>query len=151
MICVRTKSLHITLEGDQQFCSSTRGSRLQREEFKRRHFKQTVFFSPFWFLGMTWVTGFFFCPSHAYVCYARFLQFKFCSFFFLNKKMNNKIEKAFFFIIAAVSYQTSASISILNLYKRWDISYSPGSLCSFCYLQFIANASGHHQMYGALN
>lgn len=60
MICVRTKSLHITLEGDQQFCSSTRGSRLQREEFKRRHFKQTVFFSPFWFLGMTWVTGFFF-------------------------------------------------------------------------------------------
>lgn len=151
MICVRTKSLHITLEGDQQFCYSTRGSRLQREEFKRRHFKQTVFFSPFWFLGMTWVTGFFFCPSHAYVCYARFLQFKFCSFFFLNKKMNNKIEKAFFFIIAAVSYQTSASISILNLYKRWDISYSPGSLCSFCYLQFIANASGHHQMYGALN
>lgn len=64
--------------------------------------------------------------------------------------MNNKIEKAFFFyfIIAAVSYQTSASISILNLYKRWDHSYSPGSLCSFCYLQFIANASGHHQMYG---
>lgn len=82
MICVRTKSLHITLEGDQHFCYSTRGSCLQREEFKRRHFKQTVFFSPFWFLGMTWVTGFFFCPSHAYVCYARFLQFKFCSFFF---------------------------------------------------------------------
>lgn len=80
MICVRTKSLHITLEGDQQFCYSTRGSCLQREEFKRRHFKKTVFFPPFWFLGITWVTGFFFCPSHAYVCYARFLQFEF-SFF----------------------------------------------------------------------
>lgn len=76
MICVRTKSLHITLEGDQHFCYSTRGSCLQREEFKRRHFKQTVFGND---LG-NWL--FFFCPSHAYVCYARFLQFKFCSFFF---------------------------------------------------------------------
>lgn len=51
MICVRTKSLHITLEGDQQFCYSTRGSRLQREEFKRRHFKQTVFFLPLLVFG----------------------------------------------------------------------------------------------------
>lgn len=100
MICVRTKSLHITLEGDQQFCYSIRGSCLQREEFKRRHFKKTVFFPPFWFLGMTWVTGFFFfCPSHAYVCYARFFQFKFCSFLFFNKKINNKIEKAFFVLL----------------------------------------------------
>lgn len=51
MICVRTKSLHITLEGDQHFCYSTRGSCLQREEFKRRHFKQTVFFLPLLVFG----------------------------------------------------------------------------------------------------
>lgn len=96
MICVRTKSLHITLEGDQQFCYSTRGSRLQREEFKRRHFKQTVFFSPFWFLGMTWVTGFFFLSFTCLCVLCKVPPIQILFFFFFNKKMNNKIEKAFF-------------------------------------------------------
>lgn len=102
MICVRTKSLHITLEGDQHFCYSTRGSCLQREEFKRRHFKQTVFPPPpFWFLGMTWVTGFFFFfVLHMLMCVMQgSSNSNFVLFFFFNKKMNNKIEKAFFVLL----------------------------------------------------
>lgn len=101
MICVRTKSLHITLEGDQHFCYSTRGSCLQREEFKRRHFKQTVSPPPpFWFLGMTWVTGFFFLSFTCLcvLCKVPPIQILFF-FFFFNKKMNNKIEKAFFVLL----------------------------------------------------
>lgn len=87
MICVRTKSLHITLEGDQQFCYSIRGSCLQREEFKRRHFKKTVFFPPFWFLGMTWVTGFFFFVLHMLMCVMQgSSNSNFVLFFFLIKK-----------------------------------------------------------------
>lgn len=81
MICVRTKSLHITLEGDQHFCYSTRGSCLQREEFKRRHFKQTVFGND---LG-NWL---FFFVLHMLMCVmqgssnSNFVLF----FFFLIKK-----------------------------------------------------------------
>lgn len=89
MICVRTKSLHITLEGDQHFCYSTRGSCLQREEFKRRHFKQTVFSPPLLVFGNdlgNWL--FFFFVLHMLMCVmqgssnSNFVLF----FFFLIKK-----------------------------------------------------------------
>lgn len=90
MICVRTKSLHITLEGDQHFCYSTRGSCLQREEFKRRHFKQTVFSPPLLVFGNdlgNWLFFFFFV-LHMLMCVmqgssnSNFVLF----FFFLIKK-----------------------------------------------------------------
>lgn len=100
MICVRTKSLHITLEGDQHFCYSTRGSCLQREEFKRRHFKQTVFFLPLLVFGNDLGYWLFFV-LHMLMCVmqgssnSNFVLF----FLFFNKKMNNKIEKAFFVLL----------------------------------------------------
>lgn len=87
MICVRTKSLHITLEGDQQFCYSTRGSRLQREEFKRRHFKQTVFFLPLLVFGNDLGNWLFFFVLHMLMCVMQgSSNSNFVLFFFLIKK-----------------------------------------------------------------
>lgn len=68
MICARTKSLHVTLEGDQHFCYSTRGSCLQREEFKRRHFKKTIFFPPLLVFGNTLGNWLFFFVLHMLMC-----------------------------------------------------------------------------------
>lgn len=101
MICVRTKSLHITLEGDQHFCYSTRGSCLQREEFKRRHFKQTVFSPPLLVFGNdlgNWLFFFLSFTCLCVLCKVPPIQILFF-FFFFNKKMNNKIEKAFFVLL----------------------------------------------------